>query len=384
MTDKEDFNTKYLRDRTTHEQWKEEFYRKTVQELQTEERFVNYFKQFEPKSVETFIKNYASRKVIWYDVGESMRKYRKSKQAQWQENCFKALIHIQQKKLFDAQCLWRAGKAKFEGIDICYDFKYWDNHIIACPVIPPVSQEEIDFFFRYLRETSFEGPFDNRILFQEHDEILKSYRMLDDGWAYIPWYRFCDEELGTYSYLELPDVMGEKEEFYMQLHRDDYQKKNRKEIDERNAAYLEQLPYLSYYEDNFVENFIKENESPAYYRLYVEHKRFIQKSDRLDTPQYHLGLLQEIPGNFMPVEPADDWTIAVSATYERYRRECLMEEMPRAYKLYLKHLGEDWNYPGKITYISDAEGRLAGLGKLFRDMIINGRVLNNEPADLNY
>jgi hypothetical protein len=384
MSDKENLTKKILREKTALEQWREDFYNKTVQKLRTEDRFVNYFKQFEPKSVESFIQSYAKQKVQWYEVGEQIRKYEKSKQSAWLQDCFIGLKLIQQKKLFDNQCLWRAGKMKLEGIEITNDFNYWENHIFECPAISPVNQVEIDFFLLYLSETSCLEPFDDRSVFQEYDEILNSYRKLDDGWSYSSWYRFCDEVEGTNNYMELPDLMGEKEEFYLSLYRKDYQSKNKAEIEVQNQKYANQLPYLSTVGDDFLENYIKENETPAFYRLYLEDKRFRDKSERLEKPENFISILEEIPGKLIPVVPADDWAISVSATYEQYRRERIIETMPHAYQIYLNHIGEDWEYPGKENYFRNTEDRFEGLGKMIRNMIISGRILNGEPADLNY
>ena len=95
---------------------KDEFFKQIVHEMKTEERFVNYFKQFESSEVESFIKNYARQKILWYDLAENLKNWKDSKQDKWLKACFKALIQIQQKKLFNAQCLWRAEKTKLEGV----------------------------------------------------------------------------------------------------------------------------------------------------------------------------------------------------------------------------------------------------------------------------
>ena len=66
----EDGMSKYHRENIEKATKKEAFYKEIVHCLQTEERFVNYFKGFTTESVETFIKTYANQRSI----GTSMEK----------------------------------------------------------------------------------------------------------------------------------------------------------------------------------------------------------------------------------------------------------------------------------------------------------------------
>ncbi len=42
-----------------------------IAELSSEDRYVNYFKSFNPDSVKHFIRSYAWRKEMWWKYGES-------------------------------------------------------------------------------------------------------------------------------------------------------------------------------------------------------------------------------------------------------------------------------------------------------------------------
>ena len=79
------------------------------------------------------------------------------------------------------------------------------------------------------------------------------------------------------------------------------------------------------------------------------------------------------------------WRVAVFRTYEKYRRERVVELLPEAYKLYLEHTdGKVWDYPGRKEYGWDIDIEKSGLQKKFREDIIEGRMLNGESADLNF
>ncbi|MEI8203567.1 MAG: hypothetical protein WCH34_11175 [Bacteroidota bacterium] len=193
---------------------KEEFFKQIVHELKTEERFVNYFKQYHPSSVESFINYYAQQKVRWYEEAEMRLRHEERENNKWLKLCFKALEEIQQKKLFNAQCLWRAEKIKLKGIDICEDFMYWEYRILWCPSIPLIEQHELDFYIRYLRESSLEEEFDKRGEYQSYEHIKNAFLKKEEEYCYSPWYRFYDKEFGTHSLFELPNIREEKEDFY--------------------------------------------------------------------------------------------------------------------------------------------------------------------------
>src|SRR5664279_2170094 len=101
---KPDPTNNYYTTQVTKQKWKEEFYIKTVNQLKTEERFVNYFKQFDPTSVESYITSYATRKTQWFEAATDLRNWEKRKSKERMKDCFSAFIDIQQRKLFNAHC----------------------------------------------------------------------------------------------------------------------------------------------------------------------------------------------------------------------------------------------------------------------------------------
>ncbi len=125
MADKGNFSNSYYQSRISDKEQNEALYKKKVKMLRSEDRFKEYFNQFDPASVETFIENYAKDWVHWQTTGKSLRDYEKQKKDDWMKGCIYGLKVIQQKKFFNLQCLWRAEKIKLEGFKICYDFDYW-------------------------------------------------------------------------------------------------------------------------------------------------------------------------------------------------------------------------------------------------------------------
>src|SRR3954469_1042448 len=85
-------------------------YQDTIRALKTEERFVNFFKSYEPKSVEQFIAHYASIKTQWHTHGDSFAKWKSAKKNKWRYEAVACLKNIYDKKLFDLVCRWQAGE----------------------------------------------------------------------------------------------------------------------------------------------------------------------------------------------------------------------------------------------------------------------------------
>ncbi len=359
---------------------KEEFFKQIVHELKTEERFVNYFKQFDPSSVEGFITYYARNKVRWYELGEFYKRQKELKKQEWILGGFSALIQIQQKKLFNAQCLWRAEMIKLEGIEICRDFDYWQYNILWYQGIPHVEQHEIDFFIRYLRESSLENNFDRIFEMQSHYHIKNAFFKKEYPSYYNPWYQFYDLEFGTHSLFELPNIRKEKEEFYMNLHRQECQRISNEKT-EATVNTPSRLKYFNERVNDFFENFLKENESKELYSYYAAYQRFHKLCNLNDEPVINIYKLKKLPSPNLPIVAADDWRTAVKMTWEKYRRDRVIEFLPEAYQIYLNHLGEKWDYPGNKENPFEDEKRLK---RGYRKGIINGRILNGDPPDFNF
>jgi hypothetical protein len=315
--------------------------------------------------------------------GEGLKNWEQSKSKQWMKYCFVALIEIQQKKLFNAQCLWRAEKLQMPCIGICYDFVYWDEHILACPDIGPITEQDVALYSRYLRETPFNVRFDERKDYQDYDELKRIQQETGKPFEDNPWYSYYDDKEGTGSYFDLPDIRGAKEAAYIAIYHKDLELK-------RSLGIEPPLPSHNYrpmFSDDYSEfklDFAKKHETPALYRMFVKDDLEQKLNDLNEQPDYCISLLEEIPLDYLAIEPAADWRTAVMCTYERYRRERVIDLLPKAFELYLKHRGHDWYYPGRYktdVIVPDPE---KGLSKHYLKMILQGRTLNDEPADLNF
>ena len=356
-------------------------YDKYVYELNNSEKFKDYFSKYTPDSVERFINYYVTFKMQWYEYKEVYKKVNENEANQWIGGALKALEEIKQKKLFNLQCLWRAEKMKSEAIKICYDFDNWERQILWCPVVD-IEQSDIDFFIHFLNESSLDFDFQEMHCSQDHGWVIKDYTERENLFYYTKWYEFYDKEFGTDSYLKLPDLRGDKEDVYIKL---EYEERVR--LNPEMYAYSNdttRLPDLKCYEDNFIEIFIKENETPSFYEGYMEQKKTIEVWDENDEIDADMEILMENESMYYPIVPAKDWRIAIKRTAEKYRRERTIELLPQAFEMYKKHKGEKFYFPS-LDYKSfeDMEEQ-HHFKNGYMKKIMTGRKLKGEPEDLNF
>ena len=381
MADKGKFTNSIYQSQISDKEKDEALYKKKVKMLRTDDRFIAYFKQFDPASVNTFIENYAQRWVQWQTTGKTLRGYEMKKKDDWMKGCIFGLKAIQQKKFFNLQCHWRAEKIKLEGFEICYDFNYWQRDILSCKVIPPITSDEVELYVRFLQEYTLDEKFDLDDM-PDYTDVKRAYKKVDDEYGYDPWYHFFDEEMGTAYLMDLPDLRGEKEDVYDDLARKEEQDKEKERREEWERT-RDKRPYLKYYEGDFKEKFIKEFESPTFYRLYKEVRRKTEIWDMNDEVETKIWDLDKDPRRNIAMEAAEDWRTAIKRTFERYRRERVIALMPTTYQQYLDNLGKKWKYPTD-EHENKMFTELGKYRKLYYDRIIRGRELKGEPADLNF
>ena len=245
-----------------------------------------------------------------------------------------------------------------------------------------ITNEDIELYVRFLQEDSLDNKFDEHYEIYRFSEIVNAYNQPENDYEYYPWYKFFDNEMGTTYLMDLPDLRGHKERVYECLARQEKldNDKERREEWERNQ---DKRPYLSYYGGDFMDKFIKEMEIPNFYRYYEEQKKWRQKRERNELAEMIIRDLDKDPRRNIAMEAGEDWRNAVKRTFERYRREHVIAFMPTAYEQYLENSGKQWNYPGEeedMELLEDIED----FRKSTYDRIIRGRMLNGEPADLNF
>ncbi|HRI22715.1 MAG TPA: hypothetical protein PLA68_17265 [Panacibacter sp.] len=66
-------------------------------EMESSETLANYFKDFQPWSVASFIDSYIREKKSWFHYGEFYKTHNETEQLEWETQAFKELGFLQQK-----------------------------------------------------------------------------------------------------------------------------------------------------------------------------------------------------------------------------------------------------------------------------------------------
>jgi hypothetical protein len=345
-------------------------------ELDNSKAVQNYFKKFNKVSVDMFKDNYVRHKSYWYMSPERNADKNESEQLQWIQKAFEHLEVIQQKKLFDVQCLWRAEKVLYKEIEICEDFVVWENEILNCPFIEPVNQDDIRLYAQYLQSNDAENELDFWESWQDYNELKEAYENNNSDYNFPEWYSFHNTHTGSGALLLLPDIRGEKEAFYYDLHFEEQRRKN-KEEEEEYERNRDARPSLDYYDPEVVEYFVTKFESKDVQKIYKEYahaNRHEDKEERLYDIMKELLYTDEQ----IPIEAHYDWYQALELALKKYRCRKIAEALPAALEQYQMHIDMGIAFPVEGKKFREQ------MRKIWLDNILSGRRINGDPEDLNF
>ncbi|MCL5031112.1 MAG: hypothetical protein M1480_19070 [Bacteroidetes bacterium] len=371
-------------------EWAEKFKRlesEFLSDLKTNPRYSSFFEPYKKSSVDSFIESYAHHKarlLVYSDYCLSNEEdyitkyYNKAEEIIWD---------IQQRKLYDLQIKWRAEQIKIPEVEISYEFLYWERHIKSCPFISPISQDEFDLYMAYLNYSSYNDIFYwdfNSKGYQDYEDFKKQYFYLDKHEEYYtdppPWYEFYESRTGLGVLYLLPDLRGTKEDFYIDI----YIENKRKIEEEKNKdkpkaevkyEHKESIPW----DYGFIEEFIRKFEDEDTYRKYIGYRRIVEMedddlADAIETLHY--------ADRIMPIGNNKNWKDGIIEAAHNYEKIKLIEEMPKVYADYRFRVNAGIKFEGDDRALR--KKYLDGVVDHFKHEILEGRMLNGEPADFNF
>ncbi|WP_046244311.1 hypothetical protein [Hymenobacter terrenus] len=208
-----------------------------------------WLSQFQGDDSRRFLERYADERASALVDGHTFWQIAQKEQAALVQEATERLWEIQQRKLFELQCRWRAEEVTLpaDQVALTDDFEAWGNRIEACPLVPPITAGEVEGYLAYLRsdactdaDDDFTRPRDwqnyercrRYLLLQaegqdpaqvNRDAVHQTPKglgglaaMLDDFFLDYPdWYAHCDNLAGPPNLvLYLPDLRGSKEAYY--------------------------------------------------------------------------------------------------------------------------------------------------------------------------
>ncbi len=315
----------------------QKFFESILEDLNTSPKYAEFFNRYHPDSVLRFKENYAKYKANCILYGDSYVAMEEKKNMQYREDAVNCFWEIQQKKLFTAQCRWRAGRLDIPGVLYTDEFKVFEYKISSCPFISPVSREEVDEYIEYLGEVSSQDVFH----FEEYQDY---YKMTGKYWKKepdpIPFYKWWYNKHGDEE-INLPDKRGEREEYYWRETVKEGQAKSEKMKAEPS---YDNRPYLSYYyhggknDTDFLKRFLQTFEDKKTAAQYLEYRALKKEIDHMysDWPYFDdcIELLKEAGDDF-PVEYNDDWHYALIVAAIRYKQSRVAKILPDIYREYM-------------------------------------------------
>ncbi len=375
----------HLQDKFEEEIRVEIIRQQTEDELRSQSIYQEFFNQFNPHSVESFIKNYARRKALYLTRGQEYINLQEQKELKYKMLAEEALWSIQQKKLFNLQCQWRAEQIKLKGIEHTTQFLTLGTNIQHCPFIAPVSNAELELFISFLKsgQANQVFGFDN---WQDYDAFKSE---ADD--CYFPgidgplelhmpaWYKFFDEQMGTGYLLTLPDLRGEKEQNYRAVAR----KQELKEIKNKESKKTsDNRPFLSIFDTTIVESFVKQFEDKRtlkYCKAVEEFQSQIDDNIELDDALETLRLA----GSKVAIRAKADWKDAIIDAARQYEMSQIADALTAVHQEYVFRRENGINFPQSLID-KKREEYTYNLSDLAKSQILLGRKLLGEDENMNF
>jgi hypothetical protein len=279
-------------------------------------RFQEYFSKFDEKSVRQFIQSYSMRKAQYLQYSPQFLREQEQNVNDDLENAMELLWEIQQKKLFNLQCLWRADKIHIPGIEVTYDFIYWEKNISECPFIEAVTNEEVNLYIEYVNSDFYSEP--HPLSSWQDFEGFRKEPYEDDFVALPSWYTFYDNHMGTEELLNMPDIRGEKEKQYLPSNN---QKNDVEDTLQKMEDQMLCKPRLDITEPGILEDFIRKFESRKLLDLCEVYEKELHKRMEYNAIESAIEILKN-SGEQISIEASADWQTAIlNAAYQFEKRQ---------------------------------------------------------------
>jgi hypothetical protein len=357
----------------------------TEEDLKSNPVYQEFFTQFNPSSVDSFIRHYARRKAYYLTRGKDYINQEEQESFRYKLFAQECLWAIQQKKLFNLQCQWRAEQVRLKGVDHTTQFLLLSSNIQHCPYISPVSRAEMEMYVKYLRSGNAQliVSYDN---WQDYEGFKAEYdseripSIDDERDDSVPaWYRFYDEYMATHLLMELPDVRGEKEQRYRSIARQRQLDQMKRSIQQKT---MDDRPYLSVYDTEVVESFVRKFEDKSLLKFCRAVEAFQQQMDEQMELDEALETLRSADKK-VSVKSNSDWKEAVINAAKQFELEQVAEILPTVHQEYVIRVENGINFPQSIIDKKREEYAFQ-LCETAKQQILEGRRFLGEPDNLNF
>jgi len=211
---------------------------------------------------------------------------------------------------------------------------------------------------------------------QNYESIKSTYQNNNEMLGIPEWYNFHNLRTGNSKLLLLPDLRGERDNYYLKVWSENekitnselYGVKLPTEIDKRPFLFLHDKDVLAYIVTTFDTKEAQQG-----------HRYFTESNKDDDESEYFERILKELlkAKEFVPIQSHHDFREALEKAYHVYRCKMISEHIPLAYEQYLLNRQMNFSVPKDDIGAYD-------LREKYANMILDGRELNGEPRDFDY
>ena len=360
-----------------------------AEDLMSNPRYDAFFAAYQPQVREQFVRDYVSKRHLWTQYGDFYERHLAGQLTQFEQEAYVRLWDIQQKKLFDLQCEWRAELVAVPGVNTSADFDTLGGLIENCTLIPPITSAELEMYLGWVRQADYEEELhDNDGIWQRYEDVKAQLSPegdeAEDSAFYFgkvsEWYEFHNQRTGNGRLLRLPDLRGHKEERYLDAWRD------------HNAAKRETTPppepttppdprpaYLPYDEARQLQGvFAQQFESAALNRQRISYETANPPSTWEDEElERVLDFLKDVDEP-VAIAAGDDWRLALRQASYTFRQQKLLASLPHAYEAYCQR--QEWG----IAQPPCSEQEPHSIASWYNKAILEGRKALGEPEDFDF
>ncbi len=181
------------------------------EELRKNEAVWKHFADYDEEDVEKLIDDYALDKAMLKVQGNYTRHHHEGVLREWTGRSWFGLCEIQHKKLFDMQCLWRAGEiGELPGIRWTCDFEHLPCPILDYEAVPDITPEEVADYLSFLKTPNGQATFHYDLGIYQSYATIKTAHFEDKG-SMPEYYEYHNVMTGNSGLLSLPDVRTPEE-----------------------------------------------------------------------------------------------------------------------------------------------------------------------------
>jgi hypothetical protein len=370
-----DYTEQYRKEKEEAERQQSE-YETILEAMRNNEQLQEELKEYHEPSAEEFMKDYARNKVQVLKNGPGLRLWLEKCDLEWLNAAMEGLEQIQQKKLFDLQCLWRAEKIDLPGVDVCAQFSYWQHHIFNCPFLDAVTGDEVELYKQYLESNNYERKLGFMEQWQDYEEIKESYNSENANRNVPEWYDFNNGRTGKSVYLSLPDIRGEKEAFYWSIWRKEFHARVAEKELQSPSPVFDKRRYLVGNDDNI--KWFAETFDTAETRKHMKNFKSLSVRNEQYKDAGEIANDLSVNAEVWPIQGWYNWYEGLQKCLHSYKVKKTADALPAAFDQYCIQIDL------QIAFSDDDAERGQENLDMNRKCILRGRFLNGEPEDFNF